>query len=500
MLFNSQIFVFAFLPIVLFVYYGLHRLGAHTFAKAALILASFIFYGYNHVSYLLILILSIVFNYGIYILLEKLKGSGETGEGSEKGRNSLRRIVTVVAVTANIAVIFYFKYFNFFIDNSNRFLHTDWTTRTILLPLGISFFTFQQVSFVVDAYRGETDNYSFIDYALFVSFFPQLVAGPIVLHNQLISQFKDEKRYRLDINRFGEGIRYFVIGLFKKTMMADPFGRIVDLGYSFESAWDTPSAALIILGYTLQIYFDFSGYSDMAIGLGKMLGFELPKNFDMPYKATDISMFWKRWHMTMTGFFTKYVYFPLGGNRKGKIRTYINTMIVFAVSGLWHGAGWAFVEWGMLHGLALCFHRAFKKKISRLPKVFTGAVTFIFVNFAWVLFRAEGVYKAKMMLRYLFLGGIGDTLPKLCRAFAGDNLSNLLKYVGTTDSVVNMYAYIFTAVCVVVTLLVVWLAPSSHALAGRKELMSWEGPVYAFMALLSIMTFMNVSTFLYFNF
>ena len=487
MLFNSQIFVFAFLPIVLFAYYGLHRLGAHTFAKAALILASFIFYGYNHPSYLLILILSIVFNYGVYILLGK-------------SSNGIRRLAAVFAVVVNIAVIFYFKYFNFFIDNSNRFLHTDWTTRTILLPLGISFFTFQQVSFVVDAYRGETDKYSFVDYALFVSFFPQLVAGPIVLHNQLISQFKDEKRYRFDMNRFGEGIRYFVLGLFKKTMLADPWGRVVDLGYSFENAWDTPSAALIILGYTLQIYFDFSGYSDMAIGLGKMFGFELPKNFDMPYKATDISVFWKRWHMTMTGFFTKYVYFPLGGNRKGKIRTYINTMIVFAVSGLWHGAGWAFVEWGMLHGLALCFHRAFKEKIGRLPGIFTGAVTFVFVNFAWVLFRAEGIYKAKMMFTYLFRGGIGDSLPKLCKALAGDNLSTLLKYVVANGSIINIYAYLFTAFFVAVSLLIIWLAPSSHKLAMRKEIKLWEGPAYAAMALLSIMTFMNVSTFLYFNF
>lgn len=487
MLFNSQIFIFIFLPVVLAAYYGLHKLGLHTLAKAALIIASFIFYGYNHPMYLTILVCSIVFNYLAYLILGK----------AEKGRAA----VATVAVIANIAVIFYFKYFNFFITNSNRFLHTDWTVRNILLPLGISFFTFQQVSFIVDAYRGETGDYGIIDYALFVSFFPQLVAGPIVLHNQLISQFQDKNRYKLDVNRFGEGIRYFVIGLFKKTMMADAWGRIADLGYAGEIRWDSPSAALIILAYTLQIYFDFSGYSDMAIGLGKMLGFELPKNFDMPYKAKDISEFWKRWHMTMTGFFTKYVYFPLGGNRKGKIRTYINTMIVFAVSGLWHGAGWAFVEWGMLHGAAMCFHRMFKDKIGRLPKILTGAVTFAFVNCAWVLFRAEGIYKAKMMFRCLIFGGIGDTLPGLCNAFAGNNVTNLFKYIPALSDAVPMYfGYIYMAVSIVVTLMIVWLAPSSHEIAMNKKIRAWEGPVYAVLAIVSIMTFMNVSTFLYFNF
>lgn len=486
MLFNSQIFIFIFLPVVLISYYGLHKLGAHTLAKAALIIASFIFYGYNHPVYLLILLCSILGNYAAYLLLERI----------QKGR----LIIAAFAVLANIAVIFYFKYFDFFITNSNRFLHTDWATRNILLPLGISFFTFQQVSFIVDAYRGETGKYGIVDYALFVSFFPQLVAGPIVLHNQLISQFQDKDRYRLDINRFGEGIRYFVIGLFKKTMMADAWGRIADLGYAGESGWDSFSAALIILAYTLQIYFDFSGYSDMAIGLGKMLGFELPKNFDMPYKAKDISEFWKRWHMTMTGFFTKYVYFPLGGNRKGKVRTYINTMIVFAVSGLWHGAGWSFVEWGMLHGLALCFHRMFKEKIEKIPKFITGLVTFAYVNLAWVLFRAEGIYQAKMMIRYLLLGGVGDTLPSLCRAFSGENVYTLLKYIPGMSGVGDIWSYIFMALAVIVTLLIVWFAPSSHELALKKDIKVYEGPLYAAMAIISIMTFMNVSTFLYFNF
>ncbi|MCR5798983.1 MAG: MBOAT family protein [Lachnospiraceae bacterium] len=514
MLFNSQIFIFIFLPLVLIVYYGLHKLGMHTLAKVSLIAASFIFYGYNHPVYLLILIFSILFNFMIYKILSRASKmcqvfcedltcsvgpstqSNSNGPMFKKGR----RLILIAALLVNLGIIFYFKYFDFFIENSNRFLHTDWVTRNILLPLGISFFTFQQVSFVVDSYRGEAKDYDFTDYCLFVSFFPQLVAGPIVLHSQLIPQFRDESRFKFNVDRFGEGVRYFVIGLFKKTMMADAWGRVSDLGYRFETHWDTPSAALIILAYTLQIYLDFSGYSDMAIGLGKMLGFELPVNFDMPYKATDIGMFWKRWHMTMTGFFTKYVYIPLGGSRKGKVRTYINTLIVFAVSGLWHGAGWSFVEWGLLHGIAVCFHRAFGKRLKRVPKVITGLITFVFVNFAWVFFRSEGTYQAGMIFTYLLKGGVTDTFSLLTQAFAGNNLSLLLKNIPGFDAFIPMYNQVCMIIMMIVTLIMVWIFPSSHDISVKKDIRGWEGPVFALMAVLSIMTFTNVNTFIYFNF
>lgn len=488
MLFNSQLFVFLFLPIVFIAYYGLHSLKQHVLAKVVLILASLAFYAYNHKSYLIILTASIVFNYFIYIVLQKI--------------NRFRGLITFAGVVANIAVIFYFKYFDFFITNSNRFFNTNWNTRNILLPLGISFYTFQQVSFLIDAYKREIGEYGFIDYALFVSFFPQLVAGPIVLHNQLIPQFQDKNRYHIDANRMYEGIRYFVIGLFKKTLIADRFGRVVDLGYMDLTRWDSLSAIFIILGYTLQIYFDFSGYSDMAIGLGRIFGVEIPKNFDMPYKATNISEFWKRWHMTMTGFFTKYVYFPLGGSRKGMLRTYVNILIVFAVSGLWHGAAWSFVEWGILHGIAQVIHRVFADRISKMPKIITGFVTFCFVNIAWILFRAGGMYQVKELLMKAFTGGWNSSVFELCNAFANTNQESMMKVMNLNNGFMNAYSIIATVVILALVLLVIFIAPSSHELACRKneKTMSIEGVILAVMAIASVMTFMNVSTFLYFNF
>lgn len=243
----------------------------------------------------------------------------------------MRKIIAILGVAANLLLLFYFKYFNFFIKNINNVFGTNVGLRDIVLPLGISFFTFQQISFIVDSYRKETGRYSLLDYGVFVSFFPQLIAGPIVLHQEMIPQLDREEHWHLDAGKMTVGLRYFVLGLFKKTMIADRFGNVVAAGYANTLNWNTWEAAFIILSYTLQIYFDFSGYSDMAIGLGKMFGLDIPVNFNSPYKAVTIADFWKRWHMTMTNFFTKYVYIPLGGSRKGKIRTYINILIVFSL-------------------------------------------------------------------------------------------------------------------------------------------------------------------------
>ena len=368
MLFNSRIFIFAFFPIIFVLYYGLRKIRRHTAAKCVLLAGSLFFYAFGHVYYFFLLTGSIVFNYLVYLILEK------------NTRKGIRLTAASFAVIANLGVLFYFKYFDFFISNINKVFSSDIALLGVALPLGISFFTFQQVSFIVDTYKGETHGYGFLNYSLFVSFFPQLVAGPIVLHDELIPQFDDESRYLPKPERFNEGLKYFVIGLCKKTIVADGFSKIVDAGFADNMTWSSPSALLIMTCYTIQLYFDFSGYSDMALGLGRMLGFDLPVNFDRPLCAENPKDFWKRWHITLNRFLTRYVYVPLGGSRKGKIRTYINIMIVFAVSGLWHGAGWSFIEWGILHGLALCFHRAFKDRIGKLPKLLTGTVTFVFVG------------------------------------------------------------------------------------------------------------------------
>ena len=493
MLFNSQLFVFVFLPIVLIGYYGLHKFKIHTGAKVLLLLSSFLFYGYYNPKYIILLLGSIAGNYLIYRLYGIFSPK-------EAGNRVMRKVLAAIGVSANLLLLFYFKYYNFFIDNINAVFGTDIGLRNIILPLGISFFTFQQISFIVDSYREETSEYSLLDYSVFVSFFPQLVAGPIVLHKQLIPQLSDKKRWQPDAEAMAIGLKYFITGLFKKTMIADRFGNVVTLGYTDPINWSSPEAAFIILAYTLQIYFDFSGYSDMAIGLGKLFGIDIPVNFDSPYKATTIADFWKRWHMTMTGFFTTYVYIPLGGNRKGKLLTYINVMIVFTLSGLWHGASWSFVLWGMLHGAALVFHRIFKQYIEKIPKAVTGLVTFVFVNIAWVLFRAEYIGQAKRMLKCLLTGGLFGSSLDLCYAFLGKNLKYIFENIAYGNAVFDRIALFTTIAGIIAGLLIVFTAPSSHKIASCTKIRRGEGIIWGVLAVLCIMTFTNVSMFLYFNF
>ncbi len=286
-------------------------------------------------------------------------GAREEGEGLGKDRARKGRWILVLGILLNIGSIFYFKYAYFFAENCNRLLGTSLPLKAVPLPLGISFFTFQQISYLVDSYRGETEGYRFIEYAAFVSFFPQLVAGPIVLHDELIGQFR---KMGADHDRFAAGCYIFAMGLFKKVMIADTFGRAVAWGWSGLADLSWLEMVCVMLSYTFQIYFDFSGYCDMAIGLGKLFGLDLPVNFASPYKAVSVVDFWKRWHMTLTRFLRNYVYFPLGGSRKGRWRTYGNILLVFLVSGIWHGANWTFILWGLIHGLAQVIERMFAGK------------------------------------------------------------------------------------------------------------------------------------------
>lgn len=492
MLFNSQIFVFVFLPIVAVTYYLAHLTGLHKGAKGILLVVSLCFYGYYNPVYVLLLAGSMIGNYGIYRLFGMLR--------PDAAKYLLwKKCLLVIGVTGNLALLFYFKYYNFFIRTVNSLFATDFLMREIVLPLGISFFTFQQISFIVDSYK-ERKEYNLLDYGVFVTFFPQLVAGPIVLHNEMIPQLSDTKRWRPDWENISIGIRYFVLGLFKKTMIADRFGNVVTLGYENPGYLTTTAAALTILSYTLQIYFDFSGYSDMAIGLGKIFNLDIPMNFNSPYKAVTISDFWKRWHMTMTGFFTRYLYIPLGGNRKGKLRTYCNILIVFALSGLWHGAAWTFVLWGTLHGLALVVERIFHTFIAKLPKFLTRLYTFIFVNLAWVVFRAGDIAQAKGMYFSLLRGGFSRSNLRFCQAFCGDTFLKLLEHVSLSDGVNGIVVTGITFAGLIVALGFVFFAPSSHEIVCRKKLFRGEGLVYGMMAVLAIMTFTKVSAFLYFNF
>ncbi len=403
MLFNSYFFILIFLPLCVLGYYLLLRLSGRV-ARLFLLGMSLWFYGYYRPDYLPIILASIAVNAALSKMLLRLKD------------RTARIPVLILGLAFNISLIGYYKYAGFLVWNFNLITGADFTIPQIALPLGISFFTFQQISFLIDSFRGEAAGYSLLEYPLFVTFFPQLVAGPIVRHDELIPQFREESRQKPDTGYLLSGLMRFSLGLAKKVLIADLFGEIVTWGFSDTSALTSAETWVVMLAYTLQIYYDFSGYSDMAIGLGRLFHLDLPQNFDLPYRSLSLQDFWRRWHMTLTRFLTSYLYIPLGGNRKGKLRTCRNILIVFLVSGLWHGANYTFILWGLLHGVGVMINRLFADIGRRIPGWIKWPVNFLIINILWLLFRADGVRQWFSLLRKLcFLDGpIGGVSPDLC--------------------------------------------------------------------------------------
>jgi len=400
MLFNSYIFIFLFLPIALVGFYVLSKTSRSEAKFLWLVVASFLFYGWWNASYLIIILGSIVVNYAVGTVL-----SGEHG-------NRAKKLILFLGVTANLGLLGYFKYANFFVDTINQVTGFNIPLDNIVLPLAISFFTFQQVAYLVDAYRGEVKDYDFIHYCLFVTFFPQLIAGPIVHHKEMLPQFiKGNTRSRSE--NFSIGITIFTIGLFKKAVLADGVSQFV--GPAFSSAESTMVMSTFdawtgALAYTFQLYFDFSGYSDMATGLARMFGIVLPINFNSPYKSKSIIEFWRRWHITLSNFLKEYLYYSLGGNRLGEKRRYINLFLTMLLGGLWHGAGWTFIIWGALHGAALginhFWHRVKQHYgvigSSKAYAVISLLLTFLTIIVFWVFFRAETVSGALNIIQAMF--------------------------------------------------------------------------------------------------
>lgn len=390
MLFNSYIFIFLFFPITLIGYFILGKINKLQVRNIFLIGMSLWFYGYFNPSYLWIICGSIIFNYVASKLIQRAN------------TKTTAKLITAVAVIVNIAIIFYYKYYDFFISNVNSVFGTTYELKHIILPLGISFFTFQQLSYIIDSYHGETDGYRFDEYALFVCYFPQLIAGPIVLHDEIIPQFRKDSSRHFNSENFARGMYIFALGLFKKVIVADTFSAAVNWGFSDIASLGSLEAWIVSISYTFQLYFDFSGYCDMAIGIGAMMNIDITQNFNSPYKALSIPEFWSRWHITLTRFLRAYIYFPLGGNRKGTLRTYFNIMVVFLVSGIWHGANWTFIVWGLLHGLLQCITRLFNKQYERLSAVTKWMITMFFVNILWVVFRADSLSTAANFIMRMF--------------------------------------------------------------------------------------------------
>lgn len=404
MLFNSTIFLLRFLPITLIGFYVVGKRWGHTCALVWLTLASLFFYGWWSWKYLLLLLFSMVFNYSLGLLLAKQ---------AREGRASAALLY--VGIGFDLLLLAYFKYTQFFLENINALLGTHLHAKVRALPLGISFFTFQQICYRLDAYRGHRKDESLLHHFTSVSFFPHLIAGPIVLLREIIPQFQDKTIVSFRKNVFVVGLLLLVGGLAKKCLIADPLGQIASP--LFQSAKDGTPLGFVdgwraALSYTMQLYFDFSGYCDMALGLAWMFNIRLPLNFNSPYRAGNIIEFWRRWHITLSRFLRDYLYISLGGNRKGKLRQDVNLFLTMAIGGLWHGAGWTFVAWGALHGVYLIINHAFARFVERLGfvwartgawRAFSHVLTFVCVVIGWVLFRSESMRGAGRILSAMWL-------------------------------------------------------------------------------------------------
>lgn len=413
MLFNSNVFLFLFLPVT---FLGFFQIGRYSRPLAALWLfaASLFFYGWWNTAYVGLLLASIFFNYAVGISLSK-----EHAHGYVKRK----KWILGLGIAADLGLLGYYKYANFFVENANTVFNLGWHIETVILPLGISFFTFTQIAFLVDAYRGEVKEANFIHYGLFVTYFPHLIAGPVLHHKEMMPQFALPATYRVNWENLSVGLTIFSIGLFKKVVLADgiaPFASSI-----FTAAADGGTITFLeawggALAYTFQLYFDFSGYSDMAIGISRLFGVKLPLNFNSPYKSVNIIEFWRRWHMTLSRFLRDYLYFALGGNRKGPARRYVNLLATMLLGGLWHGAGWTFMMWGVLHGLYLVINHAWHHvrkvlehdlKHSTLPGRFAGmTLTFFVVVVGWVFFRAKN-FDAALSILSGMVGLNGTILP-----------------------------------------------------------------------------------------
>ncbi len=470
MLFNSYPFLFLYLPVVFAAFFVIGRFS-RPLAALWLFAASLFFYGWWNPAYVSLLIGSILFNFAMGSAISHAHQQG--GAARAKG-------LLIAAVGGDLALLGYYKYANFFLASTNQLLGTGWHLQEVILPLGISFFTFTQIAFLVDAYRGEVKERNFIHYGLFVTYFPHLIAGPVLHHKEMMPQFAQPHTYRPHWENLSVGLSIFFIGLFKKTVLADGIAQYSTPVFDAAAAGQTLTLFEAwggALAYTLQLYFDFSGYSDMAIGLSRLFGVRLPLNFHSPYKATSIVEFWRRWHMTLSRFLRDYLYFALGGNRKGRMRRYVNLMVTMLLGGLWHGAGWTFVIWGGLHGLYLCINHAWthlagrvlpdRFLTSRVAKLLAWTVTFTAVVVGWVFFRAASFDAAIAMLQGM-AGLNGVAIPNALAARLGGAWP-LLAGHGFTTYLGGGSQFIFTWSWTIVLLAIVVTMPNTQQIMRHFE-------------------------------
>jgi len=410
MLFNSYFFIFGYCPVVVLIFFAVGR-QYPDLASAWLAIASVLFYSWWNWHFTFILLISIAFNYGISRLMIRQRSANDV--------ISVKRFLAF-GVAANLTALAYYKYMSFFVTSAAVVLNSHLNWQTVVLPIGISFFTFTQIAFLVDTAQGLASEVNIFHYMLFVSYFPHLIAGPILHHSEMMPQFREEKTYAPRADSLAVGLTVFAIGLFKKVILADSIGAFADHAFSplHSASLSMVEAWAGALAYTFQIYFDFSGYTDMAIGISRLFNIRLPANFESPYQSLSIIDFWRRWHMTLSRFLRDYLYIPLGGNRKGSFRRYVNLLATMTLGGLWHGAGWTFVVWGVLHGIYLMVNHAWNHMLERfgprqsggaLGKLTAWSVTFLSVVVAWVFFRAPDFETASNLLKGMV--GCNGVLP-----------------------------------------------------------------------------------------
>jgi D-alanyl-lipoteichoic acid acyltransferase DltB (MBOAT superfamily) len=460
-LFNSYAFLLAFLPLTAAGYFVLCATRFAPYSQSWLMAASLLFYSVWNPLYVPLLLGSIVFNFTL-----------SRGMWARAAAPIEARRLLVCGIAGNLLLLGYFKYSDFFIANVNYAAGAHIPLLHVVLPLGISFFTFTQIAFLVDTWQRRASRPGFVNYALFVSYFPHLLAGPILHHREMMPQFEDAQNHRINYANLARGLLQFSLGLAKKVLLADSLAEIADAGFQEPDRWAMADAWLIALAYTLQLYFDFSGYTDMAIGMSRMLNIRLPINFDTPYRATSIQDFWRRWHITLSRFLREYVYVPLGGNRAGLPASSRNLVVTFLLGGLWHGAGWTFIIWGALHGCAMVVQRWWRELGIPLPAWLAWLLTFLFVNVAWVFFRAASLRDAIALLQGMG-GWHGVGAPGM-----------------SARDIVLLAAALALAL----------LGPNSNVIAATQQLRVRNSAFAAALLAASFLALSQTSPFIYFNF
>lgn len=482
MQFNSFSYILVLLPLTVVAYFLANKIN-YTVGKCVLIVSSIIFYTnfeWRNVAVLGIsLVINYLFAYGIY------------------KSNRWNKLFMLIPIVINVLLLLYFKYTNFAITNINSLFGKELALKELILPLGISFFTFQQVAYVVAVYRKEIAGNSLIDYLVYILYFPKVLMGPLMDPVDFVKQINDSELKKAKADNIAYGIKIFSFGLFKKLMIADVFAGAVNWGYSNIDTATAMDWFLISIFYTFEIYFDFSGYSDMAVGSSIMCNITLPINFDSPYKALSIRDFWKRWHISLTSFFTKYIYIPLGGSRKGLGITCLNTMIVFLISGIWHGANWTFIVWGVIHGLFMIIDRLCDKVEKKLPMILRWFVSFNIVNVLWLLFRSDSLLQWKGLLKTILLMQDKTVSDGLMRAFV---LPEAIFFQDTLhlNSIANNINGFWMIVYLSLAFIVCLVPDNNYKKLKSLSIVSIFMAVIAFVW--GVICLGNESVFVYFNF